>query len=289
MTTTDFEDSDWMKTEAEFECTDPEAFFYEKELNFEASFSLTCEKNLIFGGKFPYWQIPGTNYPEKTEVICAHTKKCYNFAEFDPAIKKYGLTDTFDNYHFEKDAKYQYYCSNEIRGKRKILYSDLSLFTKGHARFKTPENRDDSVLHFVDNSSIPLHKKFYIRVYPEGPVKLTFSKTKDQLNKTLTFNIGMDETIVEEFGCNFDFSLNEPSQKVNLKSINDIEITITDTKINFEDKIIINGSFEELKFIGFDSELPASWIVQKSISLLKLRYLLFFFVLSFTCIHDCYR
>ena len=155
------------------------------------------------------------------------------------------------------------------------------MFTKGHARFKTPENRDDSVFHFVDNSSIPLQKKFYVRVYPEGPVKLTFSKTKDQLNKTVTFNIGTDETIVEEFGCNFDFSLNEPSQKVNLNSINDIEITITDTKINFEDKITINGSFEELKFIGFDSELPASWIVQKSISLLKLRYLRILFYSKF--------
>ena len=109
-----------MKTEAEFQCTDPEAFFYEKDLDFEASFSLLCEKSMIFGGKFPYWQIPGTNYPEKTEVICAHTKKCYNFATFDPAIKKYGLTDTFDNFHFEKDAKFQYYCSNQIRGKRKF-------------------------------------------------------------------------------------------------------------------------------------------------------------------------
>ena len=29
------------------------------------------------------------------------------FAEFDPEIKKYGLSDTFDNFHFEKDEKYQ--------------------------------------------------------------------------------------------------------------------------------------------------------------------------------------
>ena len=152
--------------------------------------------------------------------------------------------------------------------------------TKGHARFKTPENEDFSVFHFVDNSSIPLHKKFFFRVFPEGPVKLTFSKTRDQLNNTITFNINKDGTSVEEFGCNFNFSLNEPSLKVNLKSINDIEITITDTKINFEDKIIINGNFEELKFIGFDSELPASWIVQKSISLLKMRHL---------CILSCFK
>ena len=104
-------------------------------------------------------------------------------------------------------------------------------------------------------------------------MKVTFSKTKDQLNKTITFNIDKDETTVEEFGCNFNFSLNVPSQRVKLNSINDMEITITDKTINFQDKIIINGNFEELKFIGFASELPASWIVQKSILLQQMTYL----------------
>ena len=118
MTTTDVKDSEWMKTEAEFKCTDPESFFYEELLGYEASFSLQCEKNLIFGGIFPYWKIPGTDYPSKTEVICAHPNKCYNFVEFDPEIKTLGLSETFDNYHFETDAKYEYFCSNMTRGMR---------------------------------------------------------------------------------------------------------------------------------------------------------------------------
>ena len=104
-------------------------------------------------------------------------------------------------------------------------------------------------------------------------MKVTFSKTIDQLNKTITFNVDKDETTVEEFGCDFNFSLNEPSQRVKLNSINDMEITITEKTINFQDKIIINGNFEELKFIGFDSELPASWIVQKSILLQQMTCL----------------
>ena len=116
VTTTDVKDSEWMKTEAEFECKDPESFFYEELLDYEASFSLTCEKNLILGGKFPYWKIPGTDYPNKNEVICAHPKKCYNFAEFDPSVRMLGLSDTFDSYHYETDAKYEYFCSNENRG-----------------------------------------------------------------------------------------------------------------------------------------------------------------------------
>ena len=118
VTTTDVEDSEWMKTEAKFECKDPESFFYEELLGYEASFSLQCEKNLIFGGIFPYWKIPGTDYPSKTEVICAHPNKCYNFVEFDPEIKTLGLSETFDNYHFETDAKYEYFCSNMTRGMR---------------------------------------------------------------------------------------------------------------------------------------------------------------------------
>ena len=73
----------------------------------------------------------------------------------------------------------------------------------------------------------------------------------------------MDETTVEGAGCNYNYFLKE-STKLELKSINDIEITITQSKINYQDKIIIQGIFDELNFIGFDSELPATWIVQKS-------------------------
>ena len=139
----------------------------------------------------------------------------------------------------------------------------MFFFFKGHTRFRTLDSEDESIFHFVDNRSIPLHKKFSFRVFPEGPVKIIFSKTRDQLNKTITFNIDLDETTVEGAGCNFNYSLIE-STKLELKSINDIEITITHSKINYQDKIIIQGIFDELNFIGFDSELPATWIVQKS-------------------------
>ena len=76
--------------------------------------------------------------------------------------------------------------------------------------------------------------------------------------------IEIDETTVEGFGCNFTYLLKETTRKLELESINELEMTITRNEINFQDKIIINGSFDELNFIGFDSVLPASWIVQKS-------------------------
>ena len=126
VTTTDVPESEWLKSEAEFECIDPEALFYEEEIEYAASFSLQCEKNLILGGKFPYWKIPGTDYPKKTEIVCAHTKKCYNFAEFNRAFATLGLSDTFDNYHYEMDSQYEYFCSNENRGKRFFLVLSIS-------------------------------------------------------------------------------------------------------------------------------------------------------------------
>ena len=76
--------------------------------------------------------------------------------------------------------------------------------------------------------------------------------------------IEIDETTVEGVGCNFTYLSKESTRKLELKSINEMEMTITRNEINFQDKIIINGSFDELNFIGFESVLPASWIVQKS-------------------------
>ena len=164
------------------------------------------------------------------------------------------------------------------------MYLNFVLF-EGHARFTTLEGGDQSIFHFVDNRSIPLHKKFSFRVIPEGPVKVIFSKTKEQLNKTITFMIEMDETTVEGEGCNFSYSLKESTRKLELKSINEMEMIITRNEINFQDKIIINGSFDELNFIGFESVLPASWIVQKS-RFLQVCYLIVCSYFSFAISYD---
>ena len=102
------------------------------------------------------------------------------------------------------------------------------------------------------------------RVFPEGPVEVIFSKTREQHNKTISFYIEVDETTVEGVGCDFNYSSKESKNILKLNSINDMEISITNRIINYQDKIIINGIFDELNFIGFNSELPASWIVQKS-------------------------
>ena len=138
---------------------------------------------------------------------------------------------------------------------------------KGHARFRTgSEEKDESTFHFVDNRSIPLNKKISFRVFPEGPVKVILSQTRDQLNNSIIFYIKEEETTIEGVGCTFNHLSDESNATIlKLNSINDMEISITKSEINYQDKIIIKGLFDDLNFIGFYSELHASWIVQKSI------------------------
>ena len=51
-------------------------FFQLKEVDFKASFTVNCEKDLIFGANFPYWKIPGMDYPTVTESECLTALEC---------------------------------------------------------------------------------------------------------------------------------------------------------------------------------------------------------------------
>ena len=128
-TTTDVENFEWMKTEVEYTCDDGKSVFYSEELNYTSSFTLSCEKDLIFGGKFPYWQIPDTEYPKKTEIICALPTKCYNFIDVDPQLKELGLSETFDRISIQNEDTFEYFCPNETRGNAsKLTFTYLTSF-----------------------------------------------------------------------------------------------------------------------------------------------------------------
>ena len=106
-----------MKTEVEYTCDSGESVFYAEELNYTKSFTLSCEKDLIFGSNFPYWKIPGTSYPDKKELICVLPTKCYNFIDIDPKLKELGLSDTFDRISIQNEESFEYFCPNATRGK----------------------------------------------------------------------------------------------------------------------------------------------------------------------------
>ena len=100
-----------MKTRAEYTCEDANSDFYLAEVHYNHSFIISCEKSLILGGKFPYWKVPGTDYPSKQEIFCAFPTECYNFPDVDPVMAPLGLTDTFDRVHIKNGETYEYVCS----------------------------------------------------------------------------------------------------------------------------------------------------------------------------------
>lgn len=120
-TTSDVPDEEWFKTEAEFSCDDPASVFYLEEVNYEASFKVPCDEGTIFGKKFPYWKIPGTQYPAQPDIICALPTNCYNFPIVNPPMNILGLSDTYDEINRKNGDKYEYFCSLDgQRGKYKV-------------------------------------------------------------------------------------------------------------------------------------------------------------------------
>ena len=99
----DISDHPWMKTKVSYSCDMDDGILALEDLNFPKSIDVECKKNFMFGQIFPYWDIPETNYPEKTEIFCAFPDECYNFAAVDPDMSALNLTDTFEkvNYYFK--------------------------------------------------------------------------------------------------------------------------------------------------------------------------------------------
>lgn len=108
-----------MKTRATYTCEDDNSDFYLAEVDYNHSFTISCEQSLILGGKFPYWKVPGTEYPSKQEIFCAFPTECYNFPDVDPVMAPLGLTDTFDRVHIKNGETYEYVCS--LDGNRGLI------------------------------------------------------------------------------------------------------------------------------------------------------------------------
>ena len=80
-------------------------YFVMPEVGFDAIFSITCEKNLIFGGIFPYWRLPGTDYPAVTERECVNALECLDRPYLGP-----GIANTFNHLNYRIDNTFEYYC-----------------------------------------------------------------------------------------------------------------------------------------------------------------------------------
>ena len=87
-------------------------YFQLKEVDFKDSFSVTCEKNLIFGANFPYWKIPGMDYPAVTESECLTALECQEKIDLGE-----DFADDFDQISKNLEDTFEYYCHlNGARG-----------------------------------------------------------------------------------------------------------------------------------------------------------------------------
>ena len=117
----------WKIDQAQYKCAKPgiinycfcffqiylcsDNYFLMPEVDFNTSFSVACEKEIIFGKKLPYWKIPGTDYPTITEVVCVTALECLERADLGD-----NMADDYDDTNYMIDDTFEYYC--DLGGKR---------------------------------------------------------------------------------------------------------------------------------------------------------------------------
>ena len=88
-----------------------------EEVNYVETFSVQCEKNVIFNNIFPYWKIPGTSYPDVTERNCVNALECS-----EKPFSWDGVANTFDHINFVVGDVFHYYCEmDNLRGRKKSM------------------------------------------------------------------------------------------------------------------------------------------------------------------------
>ena len=107
---------------------------------------------------------------------------------------------------------------------------------------------------------------FQGRVFPKDTFSVVFSKTRAQDDQALTFSFSPTQTTVTGLESE---TWNENSI-FEFGTLNDFAITFTNNSIVFintktESSIAISGGiYEELRFIGFHSDVLTTWIMLES-------------------------
>ena len=107
---------------------------------------------------------------------------------------------------------------------------------------------------------------FQGRVFPKDTFSVVFSKTRAQDDQALTFSFSPTQTTASGLESQ---TWNEKSI-FKFGSLNDFAITFTNNSIVFintktESSIALSGGvYEELRFIGFHSDILTTWILLES-------------------------
>ena len=259
---------DWQRNETNVKCDQPEHFLFVSEIDFPPDTDVKCVPNILFGGIFPFWDIPGLNYPSVSKLYCVNAMECRDFWDLSDRMNPLGLMDNFDQQNWVVGDTFHYFCSMDGSGGEWENIRQLigSLFASVHKKFVTNKDaiKDDTVFYFRSNHSL-LERDFQGRVFPKDVFTVTFSNTRAQDDKTLVFTFSESETT----------ATGEVTQTWTEKSIfefgslNDFMISFRNNSIEFTNEkmaasIIITGIFDMLRFIGFHSEVLTTWVLQDS-------------------------
>ena len=136
-----------------------------------------------------------------------------------------------------------------------------------HQRFSTSlaHERNKTIFHFRTNHSL-LEMGWMTRVFSKDSFNITLSNTKAQDDQQMTFNFQQNRTVL----TGYQRKVWEEKSIFNFGKLNDFEIEISNNSIVFKNhendsaSIVIDGIFEQFKFIGFYSEKFTSWVVPQS-------------------------
>ena len=105
----------WERNQSSLSCQKEEHFFLLSHLNYPASLEAQCVPKLLFGGKFPYWEVPGLQFPTTTQLACLNAKICRDFPDLSGKMDSRGFMDNFDEVNTAVGDTFQYFCNMEGR------------------------------------------------------------------------------------------------------------------------------------------------------------------------------
>ena len=123
---------DWQRNQSSLECEKEEHFFLLSEMNYPGEIEAECVPNLLFGGNFPYWDIPGMKLPATTQLACLNAKICRDFPQVSDKMDKLGFMDNFDQVNSNVGDTFQYFCNME--GSRGGYFHSQSQTSKKRSR-----------------------------------------------------------------------------------------------------------------------------------------------------------
>ena len=107
---------DWQRNLTTMKCDKPEHFFFVSEIDYPEETDVKCVPNILFGSNFPFWDIPGLDYPTVTKLYCVNAMECRDYSELSERMDPLGLMDNFDQLNWVAGDTFQYFCSMDGRG-----------------------------------------------------------------------------------------------------------------------------------------------------------------------------